>query len=82
MSTKSKATTVRVDSLRIERMESSHFGNPRYRVVDASGYPIGATEPDASLGYSLPNLEGKAVVLTVRITPTGRKKVLDAVPQS
>ena len=49
----------------VERLPSSRMGNPRYRL--AIGDTTVRTAPDSGLGYSVRNLEGKAVVASVRM---------------
>tara|TARA_R110000764_G_scaffold22949_1_gene56612 strand:+ start:220 stop:447 length:228 start_codon:yes stop_codon:yes gene_type:complete len=47
----------------IERLDNSSNGNPRYR-AEVGGLEF-VTATDSMLGYSITNLEGKAVAITV-----------------
>jgi hypothetical protein len=43
----------------IERLPSSYYGNPRY-LCRVDGFMC-QTQPDSSIAYALPNLDGKQV---------------------
>lgn len=62
---------------RLDRMDSSANGNPRYLVTftDGTGKP---TSPDASIAYALPNPEFRGVPVT--FTQNGRGHITHAVP--
>lgn len=47
----------------LKRLDGSANGNPRYQFV-VDGYVI-RTAVDSAHGYSVPNFEGKAVVVTI-----------------
>jgi hypothetical protein len=64
MSTKKLAGQI----LRIERLKSSYYGNPRYSVVldTKDGVAAYKTGVDAMVGYSITNFKpGASVVLTL-----------------
>lgn len=47
----------------VERLPQSRNGNPRY-LARVDGYTF-ATAVDSTHGYSLPNYEGKRVIITI-----------------
>ncbi len=59
-----KNITKHVGTLTIlERLPSSYYGNPRYR-LSVDGVKC-RTAPDAALGYSVTNYDGKQVIATI-----------------
>ena len=57
----------------IERMKSSKYGNPKYKIListrNSLGFPINevfVTDTNASLGYSITNHDNKLVKAEVR----------------
>lgn len=72
----SRNTTFVATITRLERLNSSRNGNPRYR-VHTDG-PTHDTEPDSAIAYGLPNPEFRDVPVT--FTVNGRGWITDAVP--
>lgn len=62
---------------RLERLNNSRNGNPRYELREEStGNIIATTRPDSSIAYGeVPNNAGKSCVLTIHETPSGRRYV-------
>jgi hypothetical protein len=62
----------------IERLKNSAFGNPRF-LLRIDGITC-RTAPDASLGYSVQNYDGKTVTATIGtyygVTTVGSIKIL------
>ena len=56
----------------LNRLPSSHFGNPRYEVLIDN--QTVATMVDASLGYGITNFDGKEVAAVIG-THYGRRSV-------
>lgn len=54
----------------LERMNSSYYGNPRFRIHFTSGHTA-VTQSDAALSYGLENRENIGVPVTVRATAAG-----------
>ena len=52
----------------IERVDTSYYGNPRYRFILDTGSELVTlqTEPNAMLGYSINNYENKKVICKTR----------------
>ena len=61
----------------LDRLPSSHFGNPRYRAYCA-GFSF-VTAPDSSLAYALPNYVGKEV--EIRLGTHYGKTTLDSIQE-
>lgn len=76
--TRTKTTEFQAVIETLERMRSSYYGNPRFRVTFRGGRSA-ATAPDAACAYGIENRENRAPNM-VRVTLDGRGNIAYVTP--